>query len=558
MNLGIISNINIEPLKEHFDTDLFDQIHFAGFNQIIPSLIDPQSQFLKQDSGYVLLMLEGEELLKDSIYDLNGYDFHEYLDPIFSAIEAFLKRNRTVTLIVSTISLPPFSFSTFILSDQGKTILETVENNLNDWLLSFAKTQDRMLILDFSRILKLNGYNSIYDDKYWYLGRIKFSHTGFALIGNELNNLISSHLGKSKKVLVLDLDNTLWGGIVGEDGIQGIKLSEDGTGKIYRDFQKAVLSLKKLGILLVVCSKNNESDAFEAFKSHPMMILDWEDFIIRKINWTNKAENIKQIANELNLGLNSFVFIDDNHVERKLIRDVLPMVSVPEFPSDIAFLKRWFINDVVYPHFPKYKISKEDKDKTQQYKKNIVRHTLSEKLNLDDFIGSLEISLKLFINPSDHITRLAQLTQKTNQFNTTTHRYVEKDIFEFLKNKDFDVYCALYEDKYGIEGVISEIIIDKREQIPNVDTFLMSCRVIGRNVEYSMLNEVLRLLENQGHSEVTAECIPTKKNVLVENLYKEIGLTELTTNQFTGNIAQSRKLLASKKLPNIEIIPEEV
>ncbi len=558
MNLGVISNINIEPLKEHIDTGLFGQTHFAGFNQIIPSLIDPQSQLLKQDSGYVFLMLEGEELLKDSIYDLNGYDFHEYLDQILSAIESFLKRNRVVTLIVSTISLPPFSFSTFILSDQGTTILETVENNLNKRLISFAKTQDRMMMLDFGRILKVNGYKSIYDDKYWYLGRIKFSHTGFALIGKELSNLIASHLGKSKKVLVLDLDNTLWGGIIGEDGIHGVKLSEDGTGKIYRDFQKAVLSLKKLGVLLVVCSKNNESDAFEAFKSHPMMILDWEDFIIRKINWTNKAENIKQIANELNLGLDSFVFIDDNHVERKLIRDVLPMVSVPGFPSDIAFLKRWFINDVVYPHFSKYKISEEDKDKTQQYKKNIVRHTLSEKLNLDDFIGSLEISLKLFINPSDHITRLAQLTQKTNQFNITTHRYVEKDIFEFLKNKDFDVYCALYEDKYGIEGVISEIIIDKREQIPNVDTFLMSCRVIGRNIEYSMLNEVLKLLENQGYSEVTAKYIPTKKNVLVESLYKEIGFTELTTNQFTGNIAQLRKLLASKKLPNIEIIPEVV
>jgi FkbH-like protein len=263
----------------------------------------------------------------------------------------------------------------------------------------------------------------------------------------------------------LDLDNTLWGGIIGEDGIEGIKLSEDGIGKVYRDFQFLIKGLKDIGIPLGIVSKNNINDAKEVFEKHPMMVLKFEDFIIKKINWNNKVDNIKEIAKELNLGVDSFVFIDDNPVERDIVRQYLPEVVVPDFPEkEITELPEWFINEIIYNYFARTTLTEEDKEKTEQYKSNLERKKLMKKLNIDDFIDSLKIKLNFYVNDKRFIERTAQQTQKTNQFNLTTRRYTVMDIEKFINSEEYIVFNLEYEDKFGNEGIIGTAIVKLEEK----------------------------------------------------------------------------------------------
>ena len=556
MNLAVLSNINIDSLKMHLKNSSVDKIMFSGYNQYLRDLIDPNSFIFKEKIDYIFLHLDGEELLSNEIYSLKKHNVLKEIDTLVLAINKYLEQFPLTTFIISQINFPPFSFSTYIISSSTVETILSVEIKINKKLYEFSRKNKNIIIFDFKRIINFFGYSELYDDKYWYLGRIKYSYKGFEVLTKELLSLINAHKGKSKKVLILDIDNTLWGGIIGEDGINGIKLSEDEVGKCYRDFQKAIKSLKDIGVLLALCSKNNESDVMEVFAKHPMMVLKEDDFIIKKINWNNKVENIIEISDELNLGLDSFVFIDDNPVERNLIVTNLKQVSVPEFPDEITNLKKWFLSEIVYQFFPKISVSIEDTDKLNQYQRNIKRAKLSDKLDMDSFIESLEIELKVYINPDSIISRLSQLSQKTNQFNLTTKRYSENDIINFLQSSDFDVFALDYSDKFGKEGVIGELIVKLDRDVAKIELLLLSCRVIGRNIEFSFLSEVLKFLQKKGINKIQAEYFATGRNELVKDLYKICGFTETNSNRYSGELTVLLKTIAQKIQHKIELIPK--
>ena len=257
-----------------------------------------------------------------------------------------------------------------------------------------------------------------------------------------------------------------------------------------------------------------------------MMILKMDDFVSMKINWLDKVTNLIDIAEELKLSLDSFILIDDNVVERELVKQNIPDVDTPKFPDDPAYLNKWFISEVLYNYFPKISLTIEDKSKTKQYLINTQRRHISEKMDVKGFINNLDIKFKLYVDDDRFIERTAQLTQKTNQFNMTTKRYTVKDIATFIESKEFFVFDLEYEDRFNNEGIVCASIVKVDHDTAIIDTFLMSCRVIGRNVEFNFLDEIIKFLcvMPKGLNILKAEYISTKKNYVAENFYTIYGM----------------------------------
>jgi FkbH-like protein len=349
-----------------------------------------------------------------------------------------------------------------------------------------------------------------------------------------LNPKLSSHFSlwlsrqlevvemKRKKCIVLDLDNTLWGGILGEDGMDGIQLGNDYPGVTYVFFQKYLLELCKNGILLTVCSKNNEADVLEVWEKHPGLILRKEHIVAYRINWNNKSDNIREIAEELNIGLESLVFIDDNPAERELIKQMLPQVTVPDFPAQ-PYLFPGFVKALTHNHFSTYRLTKDDVSKTQQYRENSKRVQFQHQFaDFDNYLRNLEIELT--VEPLDgfNLSRIAQMTQKTNQFNLTTRRYMETDIRNFAETGGW-VYGLNVKDRFGDNGLTGLIIIEIRQTEAIIDTFLLSCRILGKKIENAFIRFMLMKLKNSGVSKVDACYLKTAKNSQVATFYDDTG-----------------------------------
>lgn len=419
--------------------------------------------------------------------------------------------------------LPPF-FKEIISGDFS---LQKAIHQFNMDVIELSK-DNNIRIIDFSTFGHNYTSNQLIDWKYYFISQMPISpklagdfNTWFKTKIKEINLI-------RKKCLVLDLDNTLWGGILGEDGINGIQIGGDYPGNVFLEFQKALLELKKTGIILTVCSKNNEQDVILAWEKNPFLLIRKKDISAYRINWKNKADNIKDIAQELNIGLDSMVFIDDNPVERELVRQLLPTVETPEFPAQIYNLP-FFINTIIDKCFGIYNITAEDKVKTEQYVANKQRidakNTYSD---LSDYIKSLEIEITLQYADSFNFSRIAQLTQKTNQFNLTTRRYGESEIIDLVKNGD-KVNCISVKDKFGDSGITGVAIIklDNIKQHAIIDSFLLSCRILGRGIEDAFILSLLSDLKSQGYKTVYASYLFSSKNNQVCKFYEKFGFKEI-------------------------------
>jgi FkbH-like protein len=523
MKTAVLSNINLDPLKSFEE---FKDSYFSGYNQYFIELLNNDSKINREKFEVILFHLDGEEFFKEIIRDPIALklrnDFIKKFNELLMILKSYLENNKNTLFIFSNFSINPFTITSHLETNFNYSITK-FKNEINNRIYEFSIKYTNFRVLNWEKIINYYGYKNFYDLKYWYLGRIKYNNYSFHKLVNEYNSLINAYFGKVKKVLVLDLDNTLWGGIVGEDGIHGIQLSQEGIGRSYYDFQELIKNLSKLGILLAICSKNNLNDVTEVFKNHPMMVLKLEDFVSKKINWENKVVNLKKISEELDLSLDSFVFIDDNPIERELIKNFYKEVSVPDFPTNIESLTTWFLEEIIPAYFSKLYITEEDKTKTKQYISNIERKKLSENFSLKDFISHLNIKLKVYINDYRFISRTAQMTQKTNQFNLTTKRYTEKDIEQYLNSKNTYIFNLEYEDRFGNEGIIGVSIVNINNNTAIIDSFLMSCRVIGREIEYKFLLKILNFLKEKNIPDIKAMLIETTKNSLVKSFYNSCG-----------------------------------
>lgn len=398
--------------------------------------------------------------------------------------------------------------------------LKHAVDDFNNVAYELANSANHIKVIDFSDFTKRYSYADLIDWKFYYMYQIPinprlstdFQHW-FALQQERIAL-------KRKKCLILDLDNTLWAGVVGEDGVEGITFDGDYPGKAFAHWQEGLKNLKESGVILAICSKNNEADVEEVWKKRTHMLLQAEDFAAMRINWIDKATNIQSIASELNIGLDSMVFVDDNPTERELVRQVLPMVAVPEWSSNPYDLSTLY-NELVEKYFKVYSITQEDRDKTLQYHQNAKRQQLqSQFTSLEDFIYSLDIHLTIQKISNLTLQRVAQMTQKTNQFNLTTKRYTENDIQRLLNN-DAQVYTLSVADKFGDNGVTGTIILLPNTDGWEIDSLLLSCRVLGKGIEYAFVKYVLATLEKGQY--VSAKYYPTEKNGQVANFYDKLG-----------------------------------
>ncbi|MBR1923020.1 MAG: HAD-IIIC family phosphatase [Paludibacteraceae bacterium] len=396
----------------------------------------------------------------------------------------------------------------------------------NNTAWDLAATKPNVQVLDFGEFLNQYVANERIDWKFYFLSQMILNPRLAGDFRKWFEEQQRALILKRKKCLVLDLDNTLWSGVLGEDGIEGIQVDGDYPGKAFHYWQEGIKELGRQGVILAICSKNNIADVEALFHAREMP-LKLDDFACMRINWNDKASNLKAIAEDLNIGLDSFVFVDDNPTERELIKQQLPMVVVPDFPEQPYELPK-FYEQLVKGYFSVYTLTDEDKKKTEQYRQNASRaQAQAQFTNMEDFLRSLE--MKLTIEPASNITipRIAQMTQKTNQFNLTTHRYSENDIRQMTADGAM-IYTLAVRDRFGDNGITGLIIITRRGEI---DTLLLSCRVLGKGIENAFVRRVLKIVDIK---KLKARYIPTEKNGQVADFYDKLGFKRVSTDENGG------------------------
>jgi FkbH-like protein len=393
----------------------------------------------------------------------------------------------------------------------------------NRRLVQQARQQSR-LVLDVSALASLVGDAAWSAGRYWYAAKYPFATAMIPLYADNLMRIIAAQMGRSRRVLVLDLDNTMWGGIVGDDGIEGLALGNGSPlGEAHSALQRMALSLKERGVILCVSSKNDEAIALDAFRNHPEMTLREDDIVAFRVNWDDKAANIKAISDAIDLGLDCFVFLDDNPAERKRVRDALPSVAVPELPEDPG---DWLPVLQAAGYFEQAGFSKEDRLRAGFYKANALRAAQMERIgDHNDYLLSLGMTLSIAPFDSAGRKRISQLISKSNQFNLTTRRYGEAEIAAMQSNADVFAIQARLEDIFGDNGMISAVICRQTGPCWEVDTWIMSCRVLGRRVEEALLQYLVQQARLRGISEIIGRYIPTARNALVRDHYAGLGFT---------------------------------
>ena len=445
--------------------------------------------------------------------EIDGYS--QKLGFVLSQIDA---TKQVVALTMEQLYAVPFT------DDDHR--LRSAVSAYNEALYTLSEQFSNLKVIDFSEFTCKHNAKELFDWKFYFISQMGLNPALHKEFKEWFGRKLESIALKRKKCLVLDLDNTLWGGVLGEDGIDGIKIGGDYPGKAFLYFQEALLELSKSGVILAICSKNNEQDVLDAWEKNPFLVLKKEHFATYRINWTDKATNIKVLAEELNIGLDSFVFVDDSPTERELIKQVLPMVSVPEFPAQPYELPAFF-KQLVEDYFKAYSITDEDKKKTQQYKANASR--AQEQRNFGDFtsfLKSLDIQMTIEQANDFNIQRIAQMTQKTNQFNLTTQRYTDADIRQHLKD-GWKIWCLSVADKFGDNGITGCMMIKGNV----VDTLLLSCRILGKGIEYAFVKTILKLYKKQWGSGLNAMYIPTAKNGQVANFFEKCGFDVLASDE---------------------------
>jgi FkbH-like protein len=370
-----------------------------------------------------------------------------------------------------------------------------------------------------------HGRESWGDARKWLTVRLPIAAANLVWMAREWMRFLAPLAGRVAKILAVDLDNTLWGGVIGEDGMAGIQVGSEYPGAAYQALQQALLDLTGRGIMLAIASKNNLADAMEALRTHPGMLLRPEHFAAMRIDWNEKSQNLREIAAELNLGLDAIAFLDDNPIERQRVREEIPEVMVVELPDDPMAYARAVRG---YPAFERLSISEEDRHRTRYYAADRQRTALEQSAgSREEFYRSLEQEAEITRVHMLTLVRVAQLTQKTNQFNLTTKRYTEQQIEELARRLDWQVLSIKVSDRYADNGLVGVAITHDHRDICEIDTFLLSCRVIGRTVETALLAHLAEEARERGLRRLEGWFLPTKKNAPAREFYREHGFSLL-------------------------------
>lgn len=536
VNIFILRTFTVEPLIPFLKwiflkNNMLPEINIEDFGVVESSFYNPKTQSLIENSDILIFFPYLDFIdLNSQRPGWNNENVKDRLAKIYSLLKT--KKNG-ITL--------SFNFLNALNDVMGGLSATTSHSkseqikNLNQYQAQLVQeSPGKSFLVDLNQILLNLGLENSLDYRGLYMNKAPFKNEFLINIAYSVLKKALALKGNSKKVLVLDCDNTLWGGVIGEDGISGIKLDKDlYPGNVFYRFQQEIIDLNEKGVILVLCSKNNEADVFEVLDNHPDILIKKNHLSYWKVNWVDKATNIREMAEFLNLGLDSFVFVDDNPIEIELVKTQLPQVACVQVPKNIYELPGILSKN---GYFDTLTVTDEDRKKTQMYQQEASRKTFQQGLTVEDkseFLKSLDLVCTIHKIKDSEISRVSQLSQKTNQFNFNTVRMSEADVISRNNSSEYAVFTCHVSDRFGDSGLTGVIVLKNTESNITIENFFMSCRVLGRSVEAIFMKTVIsKMQELWGKKPIYATYTKTNKNILVENYWEELSIKpEQVTNE---------------------------
>ncbi|MCR4874877.1 MAG: HAD-IIIC family phosphatase [Clostridia bacterium] len=527
-NLSVLGDTSTQQLSialkgyaklENIKLNIFD----SPYNQIEAQLLDSKSDCFETNPNAILIYISTEKLY-EKFLNLSNQDRVKFAEDEANRIKMYWDRikanSKAKILQYNFVYINDEVFGSF--AAQLKESFSFQLTKLN-YLIANLSKENNVHVIDLNALQSKIGREKLFDEKLYYIAKMAISTNALYDVASITIPVIKCLIGNIKKCVILDLDNTLWGGVIGDVGIENIEIGDYETGRAFTAFQKYLKELKDRGIILAVCSKNNQDVAMKPFEEHPDMVLKLDDIAIFIANWEDKAANIKYIQQTLNIAMDSIVFIDDSEFERNAVKALIPNLCVPEMPEDPA-LYTSYIQSLKL--FETISYSEEDKERTTQYQEEFKR--VKEQSLFEDYNAYLQsLDMKASVKDFDafSIPRIAQLTQRSNQFNLRTIRYTEQDIKDLVKDENNICKYFTLKDHVGDYGIIAALIMKKQDDALFIDTLIMSCRVLKRGMEEFIFNKIVEIAAEKD-LDIIGEYIKTPKNALVENLYKDFGFEE--------------------------------
>lgn len=553
IKVAIIGGVTLYPLYDllqfYFNLSGKNYKLFIGeYKNYYEEILNPESELYQFAPSVVLFIPENptEKVSNQGLQTWQDFDqrIKHHVDGIVKLCDTLSTTQACDIIVCNSVSSAHPGFGHIRGRMPGTEW--TIVREYNSQLARTLKSEYFLCDLDF--LASRSGLKSTFDERFWLDSKNIFSPDFIVEIAKELGRLVESLKSPMKKCLILDLDNTLWGGVIGDDGIEGIELGElSSKGFAFKRFQQSIKKLKDIGVILCIASKNEISVVLEALNTHPDMVLRESDFVCIKANWEPKSENIRLMAKELNLGLDSFVFVDDNPSEIEIVKRYLPEVTTVLLgPDPATYIDQ--LSDLRL--FEPAHVSEEDKNKTEQYQVESLRaQEFSTFTNMDEYLESLKMEIEFSDFNEFNLPRVVQLINKSNQFNLTTRRRTETELKSLIENGKFSGIAVKVKDKFGDYGLISVVIINnsRGQNTAEIDTWIMSCRVLKRQVEEEVLNKVVELCKSNNIKKIEGLYIPTKKNMIVKDHFSNLGFSTVTTEP-----EQTKYLLSTEEFTPIK------
>lgn len=522
----------------------------ADYNQIEYQIFDPTSE-LNSFCAQFVVVFQSTHRLNEKYSLLPPDEWVAIADQRVNFVKSICEAIKVPVIYFNYPEIEDTVFGSY--ANKVTASFSYQVRKLNYELMNLAHEYPNLFICDLAGLQNKFGRDYIFNPAIYTSTEMVLSLESVPYVASRVIDIIAALQGKVKKCLILDLDNTLWGGTIGDDGLEGIQLGHGlGIGKIFTEFQMWIKKLKNRGIIICVCSKNDEEKAKEPFQRHPDMILKLDDISVFMANWESKVDNIRMIQKILNIGFDSMVFLDDNPFERNVIRENISGITVPELPEDPAYYLEYLYSLNL---FDTASYSTADKDRTAQYQVQAERVAFSKTFaNEDDYLKSLNMISKVKGFNSFNIPRVAQLSQRSNQFNLRTVRYSDADIKVLSEDSNYICMAFSLEDKFGDNGLIAVVIMRKEDsETLFIDTWFMSCRVLKRGMENFTLNMIVSAAKERGYKKIIGEYLPTQKNGMVKEHYTKLGFAKIDNSETprfvldVGNYANKQCFITEKR-----------
>jgi FkbH-like protein len=538
---------------------LLIEVHSGSYGQYRQDLLDSDSALHRFKPQAALFSLSAREAIAGVPLTATAAEVDAAIGRLIGELRSLWRKAREIGAAVVQqtfldVSEPLFGGYERLVPGAPSTVVARLNDRLGE-----AAAQDGALVLDVARASQRDGIDAWFDVGRWLQGKLEIAPQAAPSYGDLAARILAAQRGLSKKCLVLDLDNTLWGGVIGDDGLDGIVLGEgSAAGEAHLALQHYAKQLKERGIILAVCSKNDAKIAEAAFRDHPEMVLRRADIAAFQANWDDKAQNLKAIAARLNIGVDALVFVDDNPIERARIRQSLPMVAVPEMPDDPAHYVRC-LADAGY--FEAIAFTADDQSRAEQYSANAEREAmLGSAESMDEFLRGLDMTAVYGPFTAVDQARVVQLINKTNQFNTTTRRYAGEEVARIMDDPDSLTLQFRLLDRVGDNGLVSTMILRPTpadDDVLEIENWVMSCRVFGRQLEFEAMNVAVEAARERGARALIADYIPTPKNDVISKLYPSLGFAEIDGPARANGATRWRLDLADYVIRNPHVVGQE-